>query len=187
MGMDEDDQRLWEIFVKGIKPLSHDKKPPAGFDCAAKIRRLRRSSEQGVIAPHAGKIKSPAQDRDSRQIDKRTLERLKGGALTIEARIDLHGYTLGEAQAELTRKLISHYAHSRRLILVITGQGIKNKKENNDQWWETQRGRLRSEVPEWLSRPPLSDIVLQFHTAKQKDGGAGALYVLLRRKKPERT
>ena len=56
-------------------------------------------------------------------------------------------------------------------VLVITGKG---------------RGVLREEVPRWLNEPGLRDAVLSFAYARPADGGEGALYVLLKRRRPDK-
>ena len=43
---------------------------------------------------------------------------------------------------------------------------------------------LKTAVPRWLNEPPLQDSILAFTHARRDDGGEGALYVLLRRKRP---
>ena len=78
--------------------------------------------------------------------------------------------TQAEAQTRL-RAFIQRTAFSgNRTVLIITGKG------------RSGQGILRARVPEWLKEPPLSHLVIAISDAQPFDGGAGALYVRLKRK-----
>lgn len=111
-------------------------------------------------------------------MDRKAFQRLSRGKLRPEARLDLHGMTLAEAQPELMRFILSAQAAGRRLVLVITGKG---RPRDDDGPIPQRAGALRHEVPLWLARPPLSSAVLQVARAHQRHGGGGAYYVYLRR------
>ena len=100
------------------------------------------------------------------------------GKTAPEARIDLHGMTLAEAQPELVRFILNAHASGLRLVLVITGKG---KRDEDHGPIPARRGVLRHQVPHWLNLPPLSAAVLQVASAHLKHGGEGAYYVYLRR------
>jgi DNA-nicking Smr family endonuclease len=104
-------------------------------------------------------------------IDRRTWLRLKRGQVTIEATIDLHGLTQEQAHARLARFLAEAQQRGLRCILVVTGKGL------------VHGGVLRHMVPRWLNERPNRDRVLAFVPAQPKHGGAGALYLLIRRKR----
>lgn len=106
-------------------------------------------------------------------LDRRTDDRLRRGRLRIDGRIDLHGMTQAEAHAALTGYLRRAHHDARRCILVITGKGALSRGG----------GILRAAVPRWINERPLRDIVLALHPAQPKDGGEGALYVLLKRRR----
>jgi DNA-nicking Smr family endonuclease len=104
-------------------------------------------------------------------LDRRTDERLRRGRLSIQARLDLHGMTQAEAHAALNGFVQRSQAAGRRAILIITGKGALT----------AGGGVLRRAVPRWLHEPPLRELVLAVREAQPKDGGEGALYVLLRK------
>ena len=107
-------------------------------------------------------------------VDKRTSARLRKGRLAIEGRLDLHGMTQKEAHRALDHFLArSHDAH-RRCVLVITGKGLSA---------DGSVGVLRSALPGWLNQPPNRARVVAFSRAIPRDGGDGALYVLIKRKR----
>ena len=103
--------------------------------------------------------------------------KLKRGKLGPEARIDLHGMTLAQAHPELIGFILGARASGKRLVLVITGKGRPN---DIDAPMPARAGRLRHDVPRWLSLPPLASVVLQVAPAHRRHGGEGALYVYLR-------
>ena len=111
------------------------------------------------------------------RMDAGAFGKLKRGKLKPEARIDLHGMTLAQAHPALIAFLMDARARGKRLVLVITGKGRVND-------WEApmpaRAGRLRHDVPRWLSLPPLGSVVLQVAPAHRRHGGEGALYVYLR-------
>ncbi|WP_120500002.1 Smr/MutS family protein [Roseovarius sp. EL26] len=111
-------------------------------------------------------------------MDAKAFGRLKKGKLKPEGKIDLHGKTLAQAQPVLTSFILRAQADGKRLVLVVTGKG----KERDDGGPIPVRfGVLRHAVPQWLSIPPLNQLVLQVSEAHLRHGGGGAYYVYLRR------
>lgn len=112
------------------------------------------------------------------QMDAKAFTKMSKGKLAPEARIDLHGMTVSEAHPELIRFILNAHSEGLRLVLVITGKG----KPSLDFGPIPQRyGILKHQVPNWLRMPPLGAAILQVSDAHLKHGGAGALYVYLRR------
>lgn len=113
------------------------------------------------------------------RMDAKAHAKLKRGKLAPEARLDLHGMTLREAEPVLRAFLLRAVRARMRLVLVITGKGRGGGMEEGPL--PVRRGALRHMVPDWLHRPPLSAHVLQITPAHQRHGGQGALYVYLRK------
>jgi DNA-nicking Smr family endonuclease len=105
-------------------------------------------------------------------VDRRLAQRLHRGDYAVQAHIDLHGHTVEEAKVVVERFVTAAYAAGQRCILLIHGRGL-NSKDN--------RPVLKEQVRIWLSHGRLSRLVLAFATAPVTNGGAGAVYVLLRR------
>ncbi len=101
-------------------------------------------------------------------IDGSTQRRLFRGEVPIDLRLDLHGMTAARAHKQLIQFIVSSANDGCRCVLVITGKGS---------------GVLNGHVPNWLKQLPLSLHVLALAEARPKDGGGGAFYVLLRRKR----
>jgi DNA-nicking Smr family endonuclease len=98
------------------------------------------------------------------------LRDLARGRLPTSATFDLHGFTSDEAERKLHRFFAQHQGPRRCVVLVVHGRGSHSAGG---------RGVLRDQIAAWLSGPPFADMVICFATARPRDGGGGALYVLL--------
>jgi len=105
-------------------------------------------------------------------LDRRTQARMKRGKINVMAKIDLHGMYKEQAYTQLLSFLMRNYDQSRKTVLVITGKGSRRGG---------QMGVLREAVPGWLNSSPMRQYVHAFSHAAPKDGGEGALYVLLKK------
>lgn len=105
-------------------------------------------------------------------IDLRLAARLHRGDYAVQDHLDLHGHTVEVAKAAVDQFMTAAYLRGQRCVLIIHGRGL-NSKDN--------RPILKEQVRIWLSHGRLSRLVLAFATAPINDGGAGAVYVLLRR------
>lgn len=118
-------------------------------------------------------------------IDGATSERLHRGDLRPEARLDLHGLTEQAAFRALGDFIAASVVRDLRLVLVITGKGLKqaDRYAPFDMEYDTRvRGVLRNMVPRWLNEPPLVRYIADIRHAHARHGGEGAFYVYLRKK-----
>ncbi len=106
------------------------------------------------------------------------MTQLRRGRREVDAVIDLHGLRQEEAHARLIAFLRRAQEAGHVLVLVITGKGAASTGGLFEE-----RGVLRRVVPHWLRLPDLRSLVLGFETAAPQHGGAGALYVRLRRRR----
>lgn len=102
-------------------------------------------------------------------LDRRTAERIRRGERSPDARLDLHGMTAERAHRALDGFLANAVASGQRLLLIITGKG------------RSGTGLLRDAVPGWLRSGPHRSRILGVWQAHIRHGGAGALYVYLRK------
>jgi DNA-nicking Smr family endonuclease len=109
---------------------------------------------------------------------RRHLTRLARGKLQPEGRIDLHGMTQAAAHAALVRFVRDARERGLRHVLVITGKG---RPDQSDAVVPARHGILRHSLPHWLAAPPLSSQVIEMRQAHPRHGGAGAVYLFLRR------
>jgi len=105
-------------------------------------------------------------------IDRNLLRSLRRGDFSIQGRLDLHGMTQPAAREAVERFLTDSRRANRRCVLIVHGRGLNSKD---------QIPVLKAGLKEWLSSKRIGNLVLAFATARPQDGGAGAVYVLLRR------
>jgi len=110
-------------------------------------------------------------------VDARLLRRLRRGEFAYQSHLDLHGMTSEQARDALDVFLRRALRCGQRCVLIVHGRGLNSKD---------QVPVLKGRVVAWLGRGAWSRMVLAFTTARQCDGGLGALYVLLRRRRNDR-
>jgi DNA-nicking Smr family endonuclease len=168
-GLSEEDLALWRRVTQDAAPLSGSKKPAPDKPPAAPRRPPPRRPP--ATAQDTRPREPDLTHGSSAGLDKRKAERLKRGRLPIEARLDLHGRTLDAAKGAVERFLADAQGAGKRCVLIVTGKGRGT----------TEGGLLRREVPNWLNEARNRARVVSFDYAQPKDGGQGALYVLLKR------
>ena len=110
-------------------------------------------------------------------IERNLRRKLSKGKADVDGKLDLHGLTQDEAYNTLVAFIHRAVLHHKSLILIVTGKG--GRKLGQSSLYQT--GILRRMVPIWLSDPTLRNLVIGFEEAAIGHGGAGALYVRLRR------
>ena len=190
------DRKVWDYVARQIAPLPgreflhHDKVQgrlvapawPAENPAAVKSGRLdhqtrrdRRLSDRSLPSPDAPPPPAPCLAHGQvAALDRRKAERLKRGRLGIDDRIDLHGMTQADAHLALNAFIARSHAKGLRCLLVVTGKGLGQQ----------QGGVLKRQAPSWLNQAPNRSKILAFDFAQPRDGGTGALYVLLKRQRP---
>jgi DNA-nicking Smr family endonuclease len=95
--------------------------------------------------------------------------------------IDLHGYTLEEANKTIEKFIIKSYQENIRKLIVVTGKGIHSQNEK-DPYVSKDLGILKYSVPEFISNNKyLMKIIYEMKDAKIEDGGSGAFYIYLKK------
>ena len=182
--LSNEEHELWRRVATSVTPLRRRAAflPPAS---PAPAENPKPNPKPVQTAPAAGRPVQPdpgvppavSQKSPAVGLDKRTAQRLRKGKLPVEGRLDLHGMTQSQAHGALMRFIAASRSMNRRLVLVITGKGWDPMASRP----EDAIGVLRRSVPRWLETPPLNQHVAAITDAHVKDGGSGALYVLLRR------
>ena len=179
-----EEQALWSEIASTIRPLSSRERLvlpdlPAPVPQKPATSPVPRNPltpfEIATRARPEPKISLPTPKEPVLRMDARAYMRMRRGKLAPEARIDLHGMTVVEAHSALIGFILRSSDAGLRLVLVITGKG----KDGGGPG--ARGGVLRHQVPHWLHLPPLGPRVLQVVEAHVSHGGAGALYVYLRR------
>jgi DNA-nicking Smr family endonuclease len=170
-----DDAALFREAVAGARPVSarrlHLRRPPPKATA-----RFRRRDEAQVlqdsltIGPDTLELETGEELTFRRPaVSVAVFRQLRRGHFAIKAEIDLHGMTSDQAREEL-RSFLAECVDARiQCVRIIHGKGLRSGP----------RGPvLKASVNRWLRR---WDDVLAFCSAPARDGGTGALYVLLRR------
>jgi DNA-nicking Smr family endonuclease len=180
----EDDEYLFQRAMRGVIPLKNHKNKVFGSSVkkaipdAQTLNHSTRSREylaSLVNEPAAWDISFSDEYMEGAvsSVGPKIMKRLKRGDFSIQEYIDLHGLTKKEAEAAVSDFIIQSYQKDLRCVLIIHGRGLGSADFEP---------AIKRELPVWFRRGLLKRIVLAFVTARPCDGGAGALYVLLRKR-----
>lgn len=175
----EDEQTLFRRHMSGVAPLSagdyvqavNSGTPPEGPDDEAEAMAM-------LADLVSGQAHFDISDSDefmegiAHGLDRRLLRKLRRGFFSIQGHKDLHGLTRVEAKETVRRFLQESRILRHRCVLLVHGRGHNSKD---------QVPVLKEALRVWLARGGIARMVLAFCTARPTDGGAGAVYVLLRK------
>ena len=167
----------WEIFKEKVQPI----KASGKVKYARKKTATKSVQERKVINENFNEINLEEQSEAIRQLDKNILRKIKKGNLIIEESLDLHGYTIEQSKEKVVKFIEKNYGNKKRFLLIITGKG---RRLGVSEGWRGE-GKLKENVPYWLSSVYLSKYVLWFDKATSDRGGDGALMVYLKKSKDE--
>jgi len=170
--VDEDD--LFQRLMSDVKPLAAEPRiTPTKARPAPRLRhddRLAPTSPGFIEHEHAPDVDPEEALFFARSgLQQHLLRQLKRGKLCPEAHLDLHGHTIAEAGAQLTAFLSDAQGAGLRCVCIIHGKGYRSADG---------RPALKTQVNQWLRD---ASAVLAFSSTRPRDGGMGALYVLLKR------
>ena len=97
-------------------------------------------------------------------------------------KIDLHGYTLENANKYVERYIQKCFEENFTKIIVITGKGLRSKNIENP-YLSKDLSILKYSVPEFIENNKfLMKMIIEIQDAKVEDGGSGAFYIFLKNK-----
>ena len=95
--------------------------------------------------------------------------------------IDLHGYTLEEANIKIEKLIIDSHLEKIKKIIVVTGKGLHSQNEKNP-YVSKDFSILKYSIPEFIkSNPSLMKLINKIEEASIEDGGSGAFYIYLKK------
>lgn len=170
-----DEQALWAKVVASVQPLHK------GLATAATVQ-LESEPEQAPPARLPPKVAVQPVGRPPRPQPGSTLDgtwdrRLSGGLVQPDAILDLHGHNLATAHAVLDDRLDVAISLGARLLLLITGKPPVEDRRSNG------RGAIRAAIGDWLAASRHAAAIAAVRNAHPKHGGAGALYIVLRKRR----
>ena len=178
-----DDTALWEQVTKSVTELPSRRntvflkeEARTGADPAATAEKSAKkpvAKQVPKVPPAKLPAPRPADLRlgERSGIDRSNARRLQRGQMALEDRLDLHGLSKEQAHRQLIAFISRAVQQNLRHVLVITGKGRDGQ------------GVLRHEVPLWLKDEPLAGYINAISQAQPQDGGAGALYIRLKRQR----
>lgn len=165
------DDDVWNEAVRGIKRLKTNHHIE---EIKPKEIEIRKDKVTTVTFEVMKNGKSVVKD-DFSQMDGGLAKRFKREEFKVEAVLDLHGVTEKNAFDKVCDFIKSSYNRRKRCVLIITGKGL-------DDAIFSEKGVLRKSVPNWLATSEISPLILAYKNPSESMGGAGALYILLRKK-----
>ena len=180
----EEERALWSGVARSVKPLRPSRRIATEPSSADIVVDEKKSPVRSILPERLLRSAAAAEAPRPRNpplapLDRRLKQRVARGSEPIDARLDLHGYTQAQAHTALLAFLQRAQRDGARVALVVTGKG----GGRTDRSTPSERGVLKRQVPIWLALPELRSLVLGFEAAHVGHGGAGALYVRLRRKR----
>jgi len=180
-GLTGEDRALWDEIAKSIRPLPGRRtkigSEPEALTVEDQTSKGAEKRKRPVVASPPIKRRDPPAPPLA-PIDRKLRTKLSRGSAEIDAKLDLHGHTQAQAKSRLLRFLETAQTREHALVLVITGKG-----KRSDDSWSNEGGVLKRQVPLWLALPEFRALVIGFEEAGIRHGGAGALYIRVRRRR----
>ncbi|HVP66288.1 MAG TPA: Smr/MutS family protein [Anaeromyxobacteraceae bacterium] len=178
---DPSDEELWAQATAGARPVAERDKVVAGrtprpgpaefwhpdLDALRALESLVSGDAPFDIADSDEFIEGTVSG-----LDPQVVRKLRRGEFSVQGHLDLHGLSRGEARAAVEAFLRESRQKGKRCVLLVHGRGLHSRD---------QVPVLKEALRSWLATARFGRHVLAFATARPQDGGAGAVYVLLRR------
>ncbi|HEY0597915.1 Smr/MutS family protein [Sphingopyxis sp.] len=184
-----EESALWKKVAATVKPLAKTKAPlaPVAPPTVSPPRPTPRSAAAPAAAPRpAAKLPPPRRTHQAATLDGHWDRRLRKGLVRPDLSIDLHGHTLASAQALLDEAIGRGLMRGARVLLVVAGRLRPGADRLPQMHGDPRpRGAIRASLPDWLAYSPYADQIVALRPAHISHGGAGAVYVILRRSREE--
>lgn len=184
-GLSPQEAQLWARVASTVKPLGGRRAA-----AAAQTRMTEAAAASAVPQPPAkpkGRVPAPllppapapapTRPLDRHGLDSSWEKKLARAGVHPDFTLDLHGHTLDSAHARLDHGLAQAAALGARVVLVITGRPRPAEAADRGD----RRGAIRAKLLDWLAAGPHAGRIAAVRGAHRKHGGAGAVYVILRR------
>lgn len=186
-----DEAALWRRVMATVrparpapaKPSTASPEVPTGTSAgpaAGPVKVTAKSPPPPRARPAEASLLKP-QPKPGTTLDASWDRKLATGNAAPDSVIDLHGHTLQSAYGELDAGLDRAIARGDRILLLITGKPPRPESERPHA-----RGRIREAVGDWLAASRHAANIASVRPAHPRHGGAGALYIVLRRTRNER-
>ena len=184
-GLSADEAALWRKVAATVTPL-HPQQPVPTPPAAAPVvapapppppaRRVRGLVPAPLPPPPAPP--PPVRTMTSNGLDGSWDRKLARGAIVPDVTIDLHGMNLETAHGRLIDAIAQALALGARVILLIAG---KPRPHGDHDARGERRGAIRAKLLDWLAHSPHAGQIAAVRGASPRHGGAGAVYIILRK------
>lgn len=176
---------LWAKVLASVRPMVKPRVAPKAVVAAARVEPARPAPKAAAKPPArqapAEPKREPARTLPGTTLDGSWDRQLSRGLVSPDSTIDLHGHNLGSAYALLDSALDRSIRAGDRLILLVTGKPPRAESERPHA-----RGAIRAAVGDWLAGSRHAASIAAVRGAHPRHGGAGALYIVLRRPRTQR-
>jgi DNA-nicking Smr family endonuclease len=175
------EEELWASATSGVRPMDPGHgtvAPPAPRSATEAFWDPDLEAVDALRALVSGDAPFDLADGDEfiegkvAGLDHHVVRKLRRGDFAVQGHVDLHGMTRDEAKRAVEAFLRASRNAGKRCVLVVHGRGLHSRD---------QLPVLKDALKTWLSTARFARHVLAFATARPADGGAGAIYVLLKR------
>ena len=172
-----EEKALWGKVMATVKPLVAARvvaEPVPSKVAMPKVATLKPVVRKKAVQPKlvAAPIKPPVQNT----LDSTWDRRIHKGAIVPDISVDLHETNLSGAYARLDNTLEQAIHQKLRVVLLVTG-----KPREHDRASGQGRGAIAAVVRDWLASSRHSSSISAVRNAHPRHGGAGALYIVLKR------
>jgi len=189
--LDADEKALWDKVIATVKPLHSGAEVKQKRLVSPTGKLEQKTAAKTILSPqhkpgypsgshHSTRDSGLRWDdakKSSNNLDSHWDRRFKNGNVVPDVSIDLHGTGLAGAYARLDAALEQAVHQHLRVILLITG-----KQRMHDRTSGEGRGAIASVVRDWLSASRHASHISAVRNAHPRHGGAGALYIILKRR-----
>ena len=165
--LDDKERELFRKAVGSVRPVRSNQRTPDG----EKKPIFRRRRESPELPPEPSGLADVTMYQTlsyvASGINRKVLKKLRSGFFGIDAELDLHGLSVNQAQSALQRFLRQAVRERLLCVHIIHGKGYRSSEN---------LPILKNSLNGWLRQ---HNEVLAFCSSRQRDGGSGALYVLL--------
>jgi DNA-nicking Smr family endonuclease len=164
---------LWRRVMASVRPLGP---VPPPLEASAPEPVKRKPAAAASKPPMPAPVPKPKPSAPGTTLDASWDRKLARGLVSPDRTVDLHGHGLNSAYLLLDQSLDRAIAAGERLILLVTGKPPRPESERPHA-----RGAIRAAVGDWLAASRHADRIAAVRGAHPRHGGAGALYIVLRK------
>jgi DNA-nicking Smr family endonuclease len=176
--LSRDEAALWARVAGTVKPIAGKVVPPAPAPATGAVRIVQRSlTPPTPTAPLRGRGSEDLRTRPH-TLDANWDRKLAHGLVAPDFTLDLHGHSLDAAHTRLDHGLSLALAQGARLVLLITG---RQRPSDGNSGRGERRGAIRAKFLDWLALGSHGSQIAAIRPAHPRHGGAGAVYLILRR------